>query len=156
MLRRNCWRLETLIILSMIIWRKSPCRSWRGRGEKNPDLGYAPDFVSAAMAPNLEKIAKQGVKIISNAGGVNPLACAKALEAKINALGLSLRVACITGDDLLSQAHSLSQSNIRGMFDGLNFPEPTKIASINIYSGAFSIARALDLGADIVITGTLC
>ena len=120
---------------------------------KNSDLGYAPDFVSAAMAPNLKKIAKQGVKIISNAGGVNPLACAKALEAKISELGLSLRVAYITGDDLLSQAHSLSQTEIRGMFGDQDFPGPDKIASINIYSGAFSIARALDLGADIVITG---
>ena len=120
---------------------------------KNPAFGYAPDFVSAAMAPNLKKIAKQGVKIITNAGGVNPLACAKALEAKISELGLSLRVACITGDDLLSAAHSLNQSNIRGMFGDDDFPDPAKIASINIYSGAFCIARVLDLGADIVITG---
>ena len=85
--------------------------------------------------------------------GVNPLACAKALEAKINELGLSLRVACITGDDLLSRVHGLSQNDIRGMFGDQEFPDPDKIASINIYSGAFSIARALDLGADIVITG---
>ena len=120
---------------------------------KNSNLGYAPDFISAAMAPNLKDIATQGVKIISNAGGVNPLACAKALEAIISKLGLPLRVACITGDDLLSQAHSLSQSDIRGMFGDQDFPSPDKIASINIYSGAFSIARALDLGADIVITG---
>ena len=54
-------------------------------------LGYATDFVHAVMAPHLVQIAEQGVKIVSNAGGVNPLACAQALRDIIHSQGLELR-----------------------------------------------------------------
>ena len=57
---------------------------------KNPQAGYAVDFVSAAMKPNLVEIARQGVRVVSNAGGVNPQACAVALRAVIADLGLDL------------------------------------------------------------------
>ncbi len=120
---------------------------------KNPDMGYAPDFISDALAPNLANIARKGVRIISNAGGVNAIACARAIEEVVNKAGLDLKVACITGDDLLGRAEELKDRNIREMFDGSDFPDPEKIASINVYTGAFAIARALDMGADIVITG---
>ncbi|MCP4074522.1 MAG: DUF1446 domain-containing protein [Hyphomicrobiales bacterium] len=120
---------------------------------KNAEAGYAPDFISAAMAPNLQEISRQGVKIISNAGGINPLACSKALEASISKAGLDLNVACITGDDLSNQAQELFNRNINGMFGDGRFPDPESIASINVYTGAFAIARALTMGADIVIVG---
>ncbi|MCF6321793.1 MAG: DUF1446 domain-containing protein [Rhizobiaceae bacterium] len=120
---------------------------------KNPAMGYAPDFVHSALAPNLNAIADQGVKIISNAGGVNPLACARALEDVIKKAGLSLRVACITGDDLHERAEELARRGIKGMYRGETFPDAKTIASINAYTGAFAIAEALEMGADIVITG---
>ena len=120
---------------------------------KNAKAGYAADFVSSAMGPNLDTIAKQGVRIISNAGGVNPLGCAQALEKLIVDRGLSLRVACISGDDLLDRAKEFGDRNIVGMFGGDKFPEPDLIASINVYIGAFAIAQALDMGADIVVVG---
>ena len=68
---------------------------------KNPDTGYALDFVSAAMKPNLKEIARQGVRIVSNAGGVNPQSCANALRAVITVLGLNLKFACVLGDDMI-------------------------------------------------------
>jgi hypothetical protein len=120
---------------------------------KKPETGYALDFVSAAMKPNLKEIARQGVKIVSNAGGVNPQACANALRAVIAEQGLDLRVACIIGDDLLDQGEQLAQQQQSEMFSAELFPPLDKIASINAYLGAFPVALALEQGADIVITG---
>jgi hypothetical protein len=120
---------------------------------KDDSKGYATDFVSAAMKPNLALIAERGIKVISNAGGVNPQACVQVLRAVIAEQGLSLKVACVTGDDLLDSKTSLQASGITEMFSGAAFPPAEKILSINAYLGAFPIARALALGADIVVTG---
>ncbi|PHS22327.1 MAG: terpene utilization protein AtuA [Robiginitomaculum sp.] len=120
---------------------------------KSPDGGYASDFVSAVIKPNLKSIASAGVKIISNAGGINPTACAAAVRALITEAGLDLKVAVITGDDLMAQKEIITTRAPDEMFTKDAFPEPEKIASINAYLGAFPIAAALDAGADIVITG---
>lgn len=120
---------------------------------KDPDAGYALDFVSAAMKPNLKEIARQGVRVVSNAGGVNPQACANALRVVIADLGLSLKVACILGDDLIGQRDKVAAHGYKEMFSGDDFPEVEKVASINAYLGAFPVARALKEGADIVVTG---
>ncbi len=118
---------------------------------KNPDLGYATDFVSAVIKPHIGALAKQGIKLISNAGGTNPIACAAAVRAVIAEAGLDLKVAVVTGDDLTSRAADFAER--REMFSGEQFPDPEQIASVNAYLGAFPIAAALDQGADIVITG---
>lgn len=120
---------------------------------KNPQAGYARDFVTAALGPHLQEIARQRVKIISNAGGVNPIACGEAIEALIKEAGVDLKVAVITGDDLIARAADLAQSDRTEMFSGDAFPDPEKIASINAYLGAFPIAKALEMGADIIVTG---
>lgn len=120
---------------------------------KDSTLGYATDFVSATLAPNLAEIARQGVKVISNAGGVNPHGCAEAVRTLLQELGLNLTVAVVSGDDLLGLKESFAKRHVSEMFSGEPFPPVDKIASINAYLGAFPIAKALDLGADIVITG---
>jgi len=124
----------------------------RARAEDD-SRGYALDFVSAAMKPNLAKIAGRGVKVISNAGGVNPEACADALRKLIAEQGLALRVACVLGDDLLPRAGEFEAAGLTEMFSGEAFPAADRIQSINAYLGAFPIARALQEGADIVVTG---
>ncbi len=120
---------------------------------KNPDYGYALDFVTAAMKPNLKEIARQGVKIVSNAGGVNPQACANALRAVIADMGLALKVACVLGDDMIAESDALAAQGYTEMFTGAAFPAVDKVASINAYLGAFPVAKALEEGADIVVTG---
>tara|TARA_R110002110_G_scaffold88080_1_gene229443 strand:- start:6825 stop:8624 length:1800 start_codon:yes stop_codon:yes gene_type:complete len=119
--------------------------------KKSPDAGYAPDFVTNVVGPNLEIVAKKGVKILSNAGGVNPRVCASEIEKLIEVAGLDLKVATVYGDDLTARADEFSDA--REMFSGDAFPDPETIASINAYLGAFPIADALNRGADIVITG---
>ncbi len=120
---------------------------------KDPTKGYATDFITAVLKPNLVEIARQGVKILSNAGGVNPSACGEAARAVIKDLGLDLKVAVVTGDDLIGRAKDLAANPPAEMFSGDEFPDADKLASINAYLGGFPVAAALAEGADIVITG---
>jgi Acyclic terpene utilisation family protein AtuA len=116
-------------------------------------MGYATDFVTAVLANNLGEIARQGVKVIANAGGVNPRACAAAVQALIDSQQLDLKVAIVLGDDLIDRSSEFAAAGVTEMFSREAFPPPESIASINAYLGAFPIARALEDGADIVITG---
>ena len=120
---------------------------------RDPATGYAGDFISAVLKPHARAIAAQGVKVIANAGGVNPAACGEAARALITEQGLDLKVAVITGDNLLAELDAIAAEAPTEMFTGGAFPDKEKIASINAYLGAFPIARALAEGADIVITG---
>ena len=119
----------------------------------DPEKGYATDFVSAIVAPHLQAIADSGVKLISNAGGVNPEACGRALRQVIEGAGLSLKVAVITGDDLMPKLGQVLDSEPVEMFTDEPTPLREAIASANAYLGAFPIAEALHQGADIVVTG---
>jgi hypothetical protein len=119
----------------------------------DPDKGYATDFVTSVLRANLNTIAEKGVKILSNAGGVNPDACGKAVRNLVQKLGLDLKVAVILGDDLMPNIDAIASSAPKEMFKGSQFPTKEKIASMNAYLGAKPIAEALKAGADIVITG---
>ncbi|MDQ9022857.1 acyclic terpene utilization AtuA family protein [Acinetobacter sichuanensis] len=117
----------------------------------NPEHGYALDFVSRVMTPLIKKISDKKIKVISNAGGVNPLACRDALQKVIEAQGLNLKVAVVLGDDLMPNLAELKSQNIKEMFSGEELP--SHLASCNAYLGAIPIRDALAAGADIVITG---
>jgi hypothetical protein len=119
----------------------------------DPEKGYATDFVSAIVAPHLEAIADSGVKLISNAGGVNPEACGRAIRQLIEDAGLPLKVAVITGDDLMPKLDEVLAAEPAEMFTGEPTPPRDAIASANAYLGAFPVAEALNRGADIVVTG---
>ncbi|MEU7822783.1 acyclic terpene utilization AtuA family protein [Catellatospora sp. NPDC049133] len=104
---------------------------------KDPATGYAKTFLrqlEQCLGPALDR----GVTIVANAGGLNPSGLAQALGALAGRLGLSPRIAYVTGDDLLERADEL----------GLGAP-----LAANAYLGAWGIARALRQGADIVVTG---
>jgi hypothetical protein len=120
---------------------------------KDPTKGYATDFVDFVIKPFAAQIAQSGVKIIANAGGINPESCGEAVRAIIADKGLELKVAVITGDDFMKNKDKIAKEGLVDMFSGAPFPDVNKIASINAYLGAFPIAKALDAGADIVITG---
>lgn len=121
--------------------------------QKAPELGYATDFVEHALGPQLAIVAERGVKVLSNAGGMNPQACADALRKQIVRLGLDLNVGVVTGDDLIDRAETFADQSVREMFSGSAFPKPASVASINAYLGAGPVVAALNAGADIVITG---
>lgn len=117
---------------------------------RQPKAGYAPDFVSL-MGRLGRRIAEQKIRVVVNAGGVNPLGCREAIEAVLKEANLDLRVAVVVGDDLLPLADDLRKAGVTEMFNGA--PLPADLWSMNAYLGAFPIAAALSAGADIVITG---
>ncbi|MCZ8260860.1 MAG: DUF1446 domain-containing protein [Beijerinckiaceae bacterium] len=118
---------------------------------KAPDQGYATDFVTQVMAPLARQIAEKRIRVVANAGGVNPLACRNALAKACEAAGVPLKIAVVLGDDLTERAAGLAKAGLREMFTGAPFP--ARVSSANAYLGAFPIAAALATGADVVITG---
>jgi len=121
-----------------------------GARMKDPTAGFATDFVEV-LSPLLGTIAQQQIRVISNAGGVNPQACAAALQAACDKAGVGLKIAVLLGDDLQPQFKQLRDAGIHEMFSGA--PLPATCVSTNAYLGAPGIVEALRLGADIVITG---
>ncbi len=121
-----------------------------GARMKKPDEGYATDFVEV-MAPLLGEIAQKKIRVVSNAGGVNPSACAAALAAACDKAGVSLKIAVLHGDNLQPKLGELAKAGTVEMFSGA--PLPPMCVSVNAYLGAPGIVAALEAGADIVITG---
>jgi hypothetical protein len=117
---------------------------------KDPARGWATDFVETAMRSVLRDVAERGIKVISNAGGVNPQGCADALAALARELGVTLRIAVVDGDDVMPL---LPQLRAEGTTDLAGAPLPQPLVSANAYLGALPIAQALALGAQVVITG---
>lgn len=135
--------LDYLAEITMSIMAKTRARS--------PALGYATDFVSIAMKSVLASLPQKSVKVITNAGGVNPVACAEAVRQLARDMGVSIKVATVTGDDILPYLKNAPTHDISEMFSGE--PLPKALVSANAYLGAFPIAAALAQGADVVITG---
>ena len=119
--------------------------------QEDPQLGYARDF--PPLAARLEKMLRERrVRLLANAGGVNPLACAR----EVRRLAPSLKVAVVTGDDVLSRLPEwiAAGEELRNLDDGRPITEiASQIRSANVYLGAFPLARALATGADVVLTG---
>lgn len=116
-----------------------------------PELGYATDFLDIAMKSVLKDVKRQGIKVVSNAGGINPHGCATALQALAEAEGVTLRIAVIEGDDVSARMPEVRDAGTKDMFTDESLPE--KALSANAYLGALPIAAALAAGADVVITG---
>lgn len=121
-----------------------------GARMKKPDEGYATDFVEV-LAPLLPQIADKRIRVISNAGGVNPVACAAALSTACEKAGVALKIAVLHGDNLQPRLGELAKAGVREMFT--DAPLPPMCVSVNAYLGAPGIVAALEAGADIVITG---
>ncbi|NIM51544.1 MAG: acyclic terpene utilization AtuA family protein [Gemmatimonadales bacterium] len=124
---------------------------------RDPAVGYAKDFVPL-MKRLLPELIERGVRVTSNAGGVNPEACAEAVVETARDLGLGgrVKIGVVTGDDILAQLDALVE---RGhQLTNLDTGDPLhtvrdKVQSANVYLGAWPVVEALRRGADVVITG---
>ena len=124
---------------------------------RNADLGYAKDFVPL-MRRLLPTLVSKGVRVIANAGGVNPRACAAAVQDQARDIGLNSRVkiGVVTGDDIVDRLDDLLEVgyDLANMDTG----EPLEkvlgsVQSANAYLGAWPLVEGLQRGADVIITG---
>lgn len=125
--------------------------------QRNPTAGYATDFLSQ-LRDVLVPCAERGIRIITNAGGVNPLSCMEAVEQLARDLGVAdkVRVGVVLGDDIyddlgtiLASGQALSHMDTGDPLSAIR----DKVMSANIYLGAAPIVKALEMGANVVIAG---
>ena len=125
--------------------------------ERDPNMGYARDFIGA-MESVFPAVAHRGVKVIANAGGVNPQACATAVLVAADRHGVrgKLRLGVVTGDDLLPRLDALLEEGHELKHMETGEPLSTvrdRVLSANAYIGSTPIVEALARGANVVITG---
>ena len=120
---------------------------------KRPGGGYARTFVMQ-MEQVLGSCLEKGIKVVSNAGGLDPEGCAQAVAEVAERLGLHPKIAYVRGDDLLPRMNELMAADQLHHFES---GEPIKDASAfltaNAYLGCWGIVDALQRGADVVVTG---
>jgi hypothetical protein len=141
--------LDYLAEVTMSIMQKQRAR--------DPEAGYARDFV-----PLMERVfpacAERGIRVVTNAGGVNPVGCAEALVEAGRRAGVAGRakVGLVTGDDLMDRLDELLDAG--HALENMETGEPLstvrdRVQSANAYIGAAPIVEALSLGADVIVTG---
>ncbi len=129
-----------------------------GRGMANgTGQGFAADFAPGYILPHLQTLLDRRIRIVANAGGLNPAACAEALRRGAEEIGLHPRIGVVEGDNLTARTDAIVGPKTRDMFDGAAVAEAIagadRVNSLVAYTGAFPIAAAIAAGADIVITG---
>jgi hypothetical protein len=139
--------LDFLAEITMSIMQKQRAR--------DPDAGFARDFV-AQVEETLDLLVKRRVKVITNAGGVNPAACRRAVLATAARKGRAIHVAAVSGDDLMPRLDELiaAGASLDNMEDRRAFASVReRVSSANAYFGAWPVVDALRTGAQIVVTG---
>lgn len=121
-----------------------------GQRRKDPSAGWATDFVEVTMREILRDAVARGVRLVSNAGGLNPRGCAAALARLAQDLDVTLRIATVTGDDVLPLA---AETGALRAFDSGSMAPAARWLTANAYLGALPVKAALDAGAQVVITG---
>ena len=124
---------------------------------KKPDAGYAGDFL-VQLREVLPKCVERGIRIIANAGGVNPLACRAAVEKLAAELGLADRVevGVVLGDDIFPDLDAVLAGGERLAHMDTGRPLTdirSRVLSANVYLGAAPIVKALEMGANVVVAG---
>lgn len=123
---------------------------------KDPSLGYARDLIPL-MHRILPIIVEKNIKVITNGGGVNPIACRDAIFKAASSLGIKgLKVGVVLGDDILDRLDEFDSQGVK--LDNMESGEAVstvrdKIMSANVYFGAWPVVEALRQDAQIVVTG---
>ena len=125
---------------------------WRNRS-KDPSAGYATSFLGqmeAVMGTCLDR----GIRVVTNAGGLNPRGLADRLREVADRLGLSPSIGVVAGDDLMGRLSEIEEGRLAHADTGVPFSDiADRVLTANVYLGGWGIAAALGAGADIVVTG---
>ncbi|MEZ4386155.1 MAG: acyclic terpene utilization AtuA family protein [Candidatus Krumholzibacteriia bacterium] len=127
----------------------------QGQRRKNPELGYATDFLGQ-MRQCLPLMVQKDVTVITNAGGINPLGLGRALHALARELGLNVKVGVVDGDDILADLDRLAAAGepLANMETGEPLaPVKDRVNAANVYLGAEPVVRALEAGCRVIVTG---
>ena len=139
--------LDFLAEITMSIMQKQRAR--------DPESGFARDFIAQVDA-TLDLLLEHDVRVVTNAGGVNPAACRRAVLEAAAKQGHAIRVAAVTGDDILARLDELvaAGASLDNMEDRRTFASVRdRVSSANAYFGAWPVVEALRTGAQIVVTG---
>ena len=122
--------------------------------QRRPGGGYARSFVKQ-MEQVMGACLDRGIKVVSNAGGLDPRGCAEAVADVAERLGLSPRIACVDGDDLMGRLDPAAADavTLRSFTTGQPMDDTSRLITANAYLGGWGIAEALARGADIVVAG---
>jgi len=141
--------MDYLAEITMSIMQKQKSR--------DPNLGYAKDFLPL-VERILPRCVEKDIRIIANAGGVNPRSCAEAVRSIAGRLGLSaqVRVGIVAGDDISGRLDDFLSRGV--LLENMETGEPLSsirkhVQSANVYFGAWPIAQALKKGANVIVTG---
>ena len=129
-----------------------------GRGlAEGTGAGFAADFIDGYILPHLPALLQRGIRVVANAGGLDPAACATALQQAAANAGHHPRIGVVAGDNLTARSAEIITADTADMFDGSSIRDTVasadRVNSLVAYTGAFPIAAALSAGAQIVITG---
>ena len=139
--------MDFLAEITMVILQRQRAR--------DPQAGYAYDFIEQLQVA-LPAIVERGVKVVVNAGGINPEGCAQAVEAACQKAGVSLPVGIVSGDDLMPRLEELEAQGVAldHMDGGRSYGEVRgRVVAANAYLGAKPVVEVLRGGAQIVVTG---
>ncbi|CAK9021406.1 unnamed protein product [Durusdinium trenchii] len=118
---------------------------------KDPKAGFARDFLFV-IGKHAHALKKKGIKVVCNAGGMNPLGCRDMLQMACAKVNQPLKIGCVLGDEVTSRIPEFRERGLCEMFTGEKIPEKD-CPSANAYFGALPIAAALAEGCDVVVTG---
>ncbi|PCH69565.1 MAG: ATPase [Bacteroidales bacterium] len=122
---------------------------------KNESLGYVTDFVDQ-IVDVADLMKEKGVRMITNAGGINPIGCARKILSELKKKGISIKIAVVEGDNIIERIDEFypSKANFKNMDTGDDFKDIFEnIQSANIYLGVPPLLKALESGADLILAG---
>jgi hypothetical protein len=158
-------KTKQLEITMGILAARRQRRMVAGKGDQGTD--YIAEFLTLVLSKVLPDIVKNGTKVITNAGGLDPIGCKEAIEALLKKLNIQgVKVAAVLGDDVLSSKEDKTLASFTDVhpFSSISSVNHTKdsdrlpgkdepIVSLNAYLGAHAVAAALNEGAQIIVTG---